>query len=174
MKEILNNDKKVEYNEKLNDQNNIFKISVDNTNTSDFIKIEKNTKFSIGIDIKNTKDKINKDIGNSGFGFIDNKLIRVIDDTLYYNGFEYIKIKKYYKKKKTDNTVIYRCKNYRKDKHLRKKEGRFCNAKIELLIDADNNINNQKFKVIHDHSSDCIQKEKIIPLNKVVILEWDD
>ena len=33
------------------------------------------------------------------FGFIDQKLVSVIDDKLYFNRFEYHKIKSYYKKK---------------------------------------------------------------------------
>ena len=46
--------------------------------------------------------------------------------------------------------------------------------KIILIIDTNKNINNQTFKLIHEHSLEYKQKEKIKPLYNEVILEWDD
>ena len=74
-------------------------------------------------------------------GFLDNKLVRVIKDTLTYDWFEFIKIKKYYKSKNQQNYIIFRRKNYRKDEHIRKGKARYCDAKIELIFKKDNKIN---------------------------------
>ena len=81
------------------DKHNNFKITAFNINTDNNIKIEKNNYFLLGQNIQSNENKIYKETENSCFGYIDNILIRVIDDALYYEGFEYIKIKQYYKKK---------------------------------------------------------------------------
>lgn len=91
----------------------------------------------MGIDQK--KDINN--IHNLFTGFIDNKLVQLIKDTLIYDGFEYIKIKRYYKPKKDNNFIIFRCKNYRKNEHIRKGKGKCCGAKIELVINTKNKFN---------------------------------
>ena len=44
-----------------------------------------------------------------------NNLVRVVDDLLFYESFEFHKIKNYYKAKSKNNIVYFRCKNYRKD-----------------------------------------------------------
>jgi len=62
-------------------------------------------------------------------GFIDNNLVSVVDNLLYFNGFEYHKIKKYYKSKKEDHIIHFKCKNYRKFEGNRKNIGRFCDDK---------------------------------------------
>ena len=66
------------------------------------------------------------EIGKFCYGFIDNKLVSVIDDKLYYNNFQFNKytgryIKKEYNK---ENIHIFRCKNHRKDER----------SKTELVI----------------------------------------
>ena len=71
-----------------------------------------------------------------------------------YGGFKFHKVKSYYKSKSDKNNIYWRCKNYLKDERNRIGIGHFCNAKIELIIDISNNLNNQKFKLITDHSKD--------------------
>ena len=44
-------------------------------------------------------------------GFLDNKLVNVIKDILIYDGFEFTKLKKYYKSKNQENNITFRCKN---------------------------------------------------------------
>ena len=80
--------------------------------------------FNIGIDSKE-KEK-NEIISKSKLclGFIDNNLVRVMDNLLFFNGFEYRKIKKYYKSKKENNIIHFRCKNYRKYEGDRNKFGK--------------------------------------------------
>ena len=75
--------------------------------------------------------------------FIDEKLVSVIDDKLYYNIFEFNKIKPYYIKKNNINNIIYyRCRNYIKDERNRVGFRRFYNSKTERKIDIDNGLNN--------------------------------
>jgi len=109
------------------------------------------------------------------FGFIDQKLVSVIDDKLYFNGFEYHKIKSYYKKKNDKNNIIYfRCKNYRKDERNRVGFKRFCNSKIECNIDIVNGLNNQIYKLVSDHSNECYKLIKTDVESIDIINEWDE
>lgn len=64
-------------------------------------------------------------------GFINNTLVTVVDDTLFYDDFEYKKIKKYYTPKNKINIEIFCCKNYRKDESNRIGLGRFCDEKLK-------------------------------------------
>ena len=54
--------------------------------------------------------------------------------------------------------------------------GRFCEAKIDLLVDINENItnSNQKFKIIKDHSYECYKLEKINFENEEKINEWEE
>lgn len=139
-------------------------------NTDKNLLIEKNY-FSLGID---KKKENNNNILNLCTGFINNKLVQVIKDTLFYEGFEFIKIKRYYKPKNVINSIIFRCKNYRKNEHIRTGKGRFCDAKIELVIKTENKLNEQQFYLKHEHSLECRQEKIIYPFNKEIINEWDD
>ena len=97
------------------------------------------------------------EIGKLCNGFIDNKLVTVIDDKLYYNGFQYNKFSGIYIKKEYQkgNIIQFRCKNHRKDERTRRGMGNFCNGEIILEINNLNNNNEQKFKLIKDNCLDC-------------------
>ena len=107
-------------------------------------------------------------------GFINNTLVTVVDDTLFYDGFEYKKIKKYYTPKNKINIEIFRWKNYRKDESNRIGLGRFCDAKIEMNIDIELTLTNQKFKIINNHSTECYKITKLNNDNKEIINEWEE
>ena len=69
---------------------------------------------------------------------------------------------------------MLRCKNYRKDEHNRVGIGRFCNVKIELIIDLSKNLNDQKFKLICNHSNESYKFVKILLEIKDTINEWEE
>ena len=73
--------------------------------------------FNIGIDSKKEIAEKIKDISKMFNGFLDNKLITIIDDHLYYDGFTYYKFSRQYIKKeyRNNNNIIYICKKSRKD-----------------------------------------------------------
>ena len=63
-----------------------------------------------------------EDISKLCTGFLDNKLITVTDDTLYYNGFQFNKYSGRCVRKefKSDNKIVFECKNLRGDERFRK------------------------------------------------------
>ena len=132
--------------------------------------------FNIGKNIQKEKEKENMEIGKLCNGFIDNKLVTVIDDKLYYNGFQYNKFSGRYIKKEYQkgNIIQFRCKNHRKDERARRGMGNFCNAEIILEINNQNNNNEQKFKFIKDHSLDCKNFEIVNPKIKTEINKWEE
>ena len=138
--------------------------------------IELENAFKIGKNIQKEKEKDKIEIGKLCSGFIDNKLVTIIDDKLYYNGLEYNKytgryIKKEYKK---ENIIQFKCKNHRKDERHRKGLGNFCNSEIILQISNQNNITDQKFIMIKDHSEECKNLEIINPKLRNEINKWDE
>ena len=54
--------------------------------------------------------------------------------------------------------------------------GRFCEAKIDMIVDINRNINNnnQKFKIIKDHFYECYKLEKINFKKEEKINEWEE
>ena len=116
-------------------------------------ELDKQKKKRKNKNIQKEKEKDKIEIGKLCSGFIDNKLVTIIDDKLYYNGLEYNKytgryIKKEYKK---ENIIQFKCKNHRKDERHRKGLGNFCNSEIILQISNQNNITDQKFIMIKAH-----------------------
>ena len=59
-------------------------------------------------------------------------------------------------------------------KGLEKNFGRFCDAKIDMIVDINIDTTNQKFKNIKDHSSECYKLEEINFENNEAINEWED
>ena len=94
------------------------------------------------------------------YGYIDNHFIQILDDILIYNEKEFKKFNSIYIKKefKKDNNILFRCKNYRKNQLYRKGKGAFCNAQILMEINIEKNLN--KFKLLVDHSNECICQDK--------------
>ena len=91
---------------------------------------------------------------------------------MFYNNFEFYKVKQYYKKvnNSNNNKIYYKCRNYLKDEHNRVGGKRFCHAKIEFNIDSDLKPEN-KFKMVAAHSDECYNLEKIQPFNNNII-KW--
>jgi len=91
----------------------------------------------------------NKDIAKLCSGFIDNKLVTVFDDTLYYNGIQFNKYSGRYVKKEyqKSNIIQFRCKNSRKDERFRKGKKNFCNGEIIL---ETNNQRSRKGKSVRE------------------------
>ena len=92
--------------------NNIIIDSNLNNNILDNKKDEKNSNennysFSLGINLPKINE--HKNIINSklNYGFIEDKLLQVVDDYLFFKGFEYYKIKQYYIKKMLNIISIY-------------------------------------------------------------------
>ena len=124
-----NKNKDLEINETTFFQSNR-DLSKIESNIEDINKnINKNQDFQFKLRInkeKEIKNKIKNDTKLS-ICFIDNNLIQIIDKQLFYKGFIFkifnsIYIKNEYKK---ENTIIFRCKNYRKDSIFRKGLGAF-------------------------------------------------
>ena len=110
------------------------------------------------------------------YSLLDNKLVRVINDKLYYNGFQFNKYSGRYVKKEYQNANIFQfhCKNYRRDERFRKGKGNFCNAEIILETSMKNNIFEQKFIMAKDHSLECKNLEIINPNIKKEINNLED
>ena len=161
--------------------NDIIKLkqNIDNNFKSNVIEnknqIDNKNYFSLGKDLSKIKENLNIINSKLTYGFIVDKLIQVVDDHLFYNDFEFYKVKQYYQRKKnTNNNKLYdRCPNYRKDEHNRVGTKRFWEAKIEFNIDADLK-SNKKFKMVTDHSKEFYNLEKMEPINNNIINEWED
>lgn len=52
--------------------------------------------------------------------------------------------------------------------------GRFCDSKIDMIVDIIIDTTNQKFKIIKDHSSEYYKLEKITFENEKKINEWEE
>ena len=144
-------------------------IKNENNNTSILLK-----EFNLGKNMEKDEKNAIESISKLCSGFINNILVTVVDDTLFYDGFEYKKIKKYYTPKNKINREIFCCKNYRKDESNRIGLGRFCDAKIEMNIDIKLILTNQKFKIINNHSDECYKITKLNNDNKEIINEWEE
>ena len=58
---------------------------------------------------------------------LDGKLVNIIDNNLYYDGYEYYPYTKYmYKKYNKDKVILFRCKNFGKNESKRKGLSPFC------------------------------------------------
>lgn len=159
-----------------NNNYNYSNLNVNENKNEDEIKNEEAKKyFTLGINTSKINE--NNNIRNSKltYGFIEDELVNVVDDHLFFNGFEYYKIKQYYQKQndKNKNFIYFRCRNYRKDERNRVGTKRFCDGKIEFNIES--NINpNKKFRIISDHSLECYNYEKTGPANNNMINDWED
>ena len=78
-------------------------------------------------------------------------------------------IKKEYRK---ENNILYISKNSRKDENYRKGKEKFCYSQILLEVDSNNNINNQKFKLLKEHSTECYNINKHINEEKIILILW--
>ena len=52
--------------------------------------------------------------------------------------------------------------------------GRFCDAKIDMIVDINLDTTNQKFKIINVYSSEYYKIEKIAFENKEITNEWEE
>ena len=66
-----------------------------------------NTYFSLGVDSKKIEANTIKNIEKLYYGFLNNNLVQVLDNKLYYDGFEFHKIKSYYKPKINKNNYYF-------------------------------------------------------------------
>ena len=69
------------------------------------------TYFSLGVDSKKIEVNTNKNNEKLFYGFLNNNLVQVVDNKLYYDGFEFHNFKSYYKPKNSKNNIFYGCKN---------------------------------------------------------------
>ena len=104
--------------------------------------IQSNDK-EIAINLKDKKTDIN----------LKHNKLTIIENNLFYNGYEYYKYKNFYIKKefRNKNSICYKYKNYRKDSIHRKGMGKFYYAEIIVFLNEENkieNINPNIFKLI--------------------------
>ena len=100
-------------NQSIKDNNNLNKnIDIDDKSNELENQILNDKIFSPPLGKDLLKIKENNNIINSKltYGFLEDKLIQVVDDHLFYNNFEFYKVKQYYKKinNTNNNKICYR------------------------------------------------------------------
>ena len=143
---------------KNNTKGNNNNLTITKNHDEDKIKYEQipSNDKEITININDQKKDLNindqkKDIP------LKNNEITIIENNLFYNGYEYYRYKKAYIKKefRNKNSIFFKCKNYRKNDNHRKGKGKFCYSEIIVFFNEENKIENNNIKnyqIIKDHS----------------------